>query len=71
MELIFITGPAATQMTDIGIPFYSTARLHCLLRFTLLPVALLVVILLCVIFSLRSTMLINLNLSTDCYTTAH
>ena len=64
--VININGPAATQMTgwhSILFILYTTARLHCvcLLHFTMLYF-----IACCsfsVIFSLRATMLINLNLN--------
>ena len=66
MEFINITGPAVTQITgwhSILFILYTTARLHCvcLLRFTMLYC-----IACCsfsVIFSLRATMLINLNVN--------
>ena len=65
MVFFNITGPAATQITgwhSILFILYTTARLHCvcLLRFTMLYF-----VACCsfsVIFSLRATMLINLNL---------
>jgi len=66
MEFINITGPAATQITDQH-PILSYCMIAlCLLHFTLLLFALLVVnsfFSFSMIFSLRATMLINLNLN--------